>query len=344
MQHMETNRIYIKKILDVYNMDVYSNLYANPIPGTPSIIEYCQEDKQLILIEEYISGTSLLDKINNNEINLNDAINYMIDICQIVEQFHMQTPPIIHRDIKPSNIIITSYNKAILLDFNAAKQYSETKENDTTLLGTVGYAAPEQYGFGASSPQTDIYSLGILLKDLVSCYDSYPEEFNSIIDKCTQMNPSERYLSVSDFKYALASCICKEQNTNSSEEVNNSNSVYNNRAVDNLKPSILPPGFRTRKPGKMILAIIGYALIISVSLDIQIDGTYGSQLWIERITMLCISLSAILIAFNYMNIHKILMLCQSRNLIIKILGIIILIAATTCILFITMFALEAILY
>ena len=83
-----------------------------------------------------------------------------------------QIPAIIHRDIKPSNIIITAYNRAVLLDFNAAKYYSCQSTEDTVLLGTQGYASPEQYGFGSSSPQTDIYSMGILFRELLNsiCY------------------------------------------------------------------------------------------------------------------------------------------------------------------------------
>ena len=83
-----------------------------------------------------------------------------------------QIPPIIHRDIKPSNIIITAYNRAVLLDFNAAIYYSCQSTEDTILLGTQGYASPEQYGFGSSSPQTDIYSMGILFRELLNsiCY------------------------------------------------------------------------------------------------------------------------------------------------------------------------------
>lgn len=83
----------------------------------------------------------------------------MIMLCNILNALHSMTPPIIHRDIKPSNIIITSYNYAMLLDFNAAKQFSGQNESDTVLIGTPGYAAPEQYGFGSSSPkQTYILS------------------------------------------------------------------------------------------------------------------------------------------------------------------------------------------
>lgn len=157
VQHSEAGHICIKKILDVYNSNIYEYLYNNHIQGTPRIIDYYEDNNRLIVIEEYISGCSLQDKINNSTLTINDITTYVTDLCNILEKLHSVNPSIIHRDIKPSNIIITEYNHAVLLDFNAAKYFSPTANEDTTLLGTQGYAAPEQYGFGSSSPKTDIY-------------------------------------------------------------------------------------------------------------------------------------------------------------------------------------------
>ena len=91
-----------------------------------------------------------------------------------------QIAPIIHRDIKPSNIMITEQNHVVLLDFNAAKLYTNASTNDTVLLGTKGYAAPEQYGFGSSSPQTDIYAIGVLIKEAADHMTNVPERLFSI--------------------------------------------------------------------------------------------------------------------------------------------------------------------
>ena len=101
-------------------------------------------------------------------------------------------PPIIHRDIKPSNIIITGYNRAVLLDFNAAKSFSSSEDTDTVLLGTSGYAAPEQYGFGASSPQTDIYALGVVLKECLAASENPPDRLLKLAERCTRLEPKKR--------------------------------------------------------------------------------------------------------------------------------------------------------
>lgn len=120
VQSALSGNIYVQKILDIYNIRVYEYLYRNPVSGIPRIINYYEDGNQLIVIEEYISGTSLQEKIDNSDLSVSDIRSYMIMLCNILEALHSMTPPIIHRDIKPSNIIITSYNYAMLLDFNAA--------------------------------------------------------------------------------------------------------------------------------------------------------------------------------------------------------------------------------
>ena len=203
VQHQETKKIAIKKVLNVYNLAVYAELYRNPIAGTPRIINYYEEAGQLTVIEEYISGTSLQDKISHADIAPSDMLQYMLDLCAILEQLHQHNPAIIHRDVKPSNVIITSYNRAVLLDFNAAKYHTAAKDSDTILLGTQGYAAPEQYGFGQSSPQTDIYSIGILLKEMAEASHCQNPYIDAVTAKCTQMNPAERYRSIGELRQAF---------------------------------------------------------------------------------------------------------------------------------------------
>lgn len=213
VQSALSGNIYVQKILDVYNIRVYEYLYRNPVAGIPCLINYYEDGNQLIVIEEYISGTSLQEKIDNSDLSVSDIRSYMIMLCNILEALHSMTPPIIHRDIKPSNIIITSYNYAMLLDFNAAKQFSGQNESDTVLIGTPGYAAPEQYGFGSSSPKTDIYSLGIVLREMLGsitpAFDIAPilHRLNRIADKCTQMTPAARYQSVAELKMPYRSHI-----------------------------------------------------------------------------------------------------------------------------------------
>lgn len=325
VQHQITQKIFIKKILTVYNRDVYEHLFTHPIIGTPKIIDYIEEEHNLILIEEFISGTSLLEKIETKSLSSTDILNYMFDLCKILEELHSQSPSIIHRDIKPSNIIISSYNRAILLDFNAAKYYAPHSTEDTVLLGTQGYAAPEQYGFGASSPQTDIYALGILLKEMTTSIAYKHPKIDAIIHKCTQMNPSDRYFCIHDLLQDLLLLTTPEQQT----------------YLPHKSGKYAFPGFRSKTPWKMMMASICYLFVSWLCLSLEIENVYGLNLWIERIFIYAMILFVILGSCNYLNVQQLVPLCQNPNKFIKFLGVFLLDIAVVFCLFIIMFIIES---
>lgn len=309
VQHQETNKIYVKKVLDIYNKEIFIRLYNNPITGIPKIIDLFEIDNQLIVIENFISGCSLQEKIDAKELTKESIYEYMDELCSILEQLHNFTPPIIHRDIKPSNIIITEHNHLILLDFNAAKYLTNKNENDTVLLGTKGYAAPEQYGFGSSTERTDIYALGIILKEMVSSISSNIYEFNNIILKCSQINPYDRYYSVTQFKEALN----KVRYPNCSKE----------RKPLTLKSFILP-GYRTLTPWKMIVATLGYLCIISLTPSLNVDNAGKLEVYVDRFYFLLIMLSIVFCCFNYMDIRSYFSLSKHKNRFLRYIGIFIL--------------------
>ena len=309
VQHQETHKIYIKKILSIYNIDIYITLFSNPVLGIPRIIEYYESDNQLTIIEDYVSGCSLQDIISDNDNDLETIIGYVKQLCRILNKLHNMQPPIVHRDIKPSNIIITEYGNVVLIDFNAAKYYSDDSVNDTVLLGTKGYAAPEQYGFGSSSPKTDIYAVGILLKELTSSLPKVPDSLRRIIDKCIKISPDERFNSIEELMNAL-------NNLSSSSGYTESQKISLNQ--------LLPPGFRTHTVWKMFVSVPCYLFILWLCLSLKIENTFGIELWIERIFCLLMFLSIIAGTCNYMDIHRYFPLCKSNRLIVKIIGIILL--------------------
>ena len=363
VQSALSGKVYVKKILDVYNIRVYEYLYRNPVAGIPRLINYYEDGNQLIVIEEYISGTSLQEKIDNSDLSVSDIRSYMIMLCNILEALHSMTPPIIHRDIKPSNIIITGYNYAILLDFNAAKQFSGQNESDTVLIGTPGYAAPEQYGFGSSSPKTDIYSLGVVLREMLGSITPTPDiaqilqRLNLIADRCTQMTPAARYQSVAELKNAVSQSDYPAQHStsaadNSSQYAHHNRDNVNNKASNNTDTAnqaihdsssrFLPPGFRTRTPWKMLLSSVAYLFIIWLCLSLELENTYGAKLWLERIFCLGMFIFAIFCGFNYLNVQNILPLCKNKNRFLHYVGIILLDVAVIFALFVIMFIIESV--
>lgn len=333
VQNQNDNKIYVKKTLDIYNSQVYSYLQKNKIFGIPRIAELYEEDNQLTVIEEYISGTSLSEIIASKKLSEELIIHYMCELCDILNQLHCVNPPIVHRDIKPSNIIITPLNNVMLIDFNAAKYFTDINETDTVLLGTQDYAAPEQYGFGSSTPQTDIYALGILLKELVSALPVMTDKFNNIINKSTQIDPNDRYGSVMELKAEL-------------EPLNEKQYIPKKTIKkQKLKPKdLIPPGFRTLTPWKMIVAVLVYFLIFYVGFNIEFNNTDGFKLWLNRFFCLIIMLTVVLLSFNYCDVQRFFPLCKSKDNFWHRFGIVLLDFSAVSSLFILMCIVESIFF
>lgn len=310
VQHRGNEKIYIKKILDIYNPHIYQYLMKNHIIGIPRLYNMYEENEQLILIEEFIPGVSLQEMIDSRTLSIDLIIRFMRELCDILEKLHILNPPIIHRDIKPSNIIITPYDHVVLIDFNAAKYLNDTIDHDTVLLGTKGYAAPEQYGFGFSTPQTDIYALGILLNELSLALPAPTNIFDAIIKKCTELNPSDRMETVQELKTEL-----EKLHACNGKKLQNITATWQN---------LIPPGFRTKTPWKMLTASVIYLFIFWLCLSMEIKDATVFHLWLERITVLFMMLSIVFCCFNYRNIHRFIPLCANKHRLIRYLGVLIL--------------------
>lgn len=224
VRHIETGQIYVKKVMRVYSLAVYAVLLAHPVHGIPRIYALYEHAGTLTVIEEYIAGNTLQSILDRGGAFTElEVVDYATQLCKILAALHTLTPPIVHRDIKPSNIILTEDDRVVLIDLNAARMDDAASERDTRLLGTSGYAAPEQYGFGKSSVTADIYALGILMQVMLTGGEDVPLSGNGqtdarilsrkdlpcsarlakVIRKCTQLNPSKRYHSTNALAEAL---------------------------------------------------------------------------------------------------------------------------------------------
>lgn len=199
VKKIDTDELYVKKILSTYNVSVYKFLAQHPVENMPRIFGVYEGKTFLVVIEEYIEGDLLSDIIARKTLKVAKAVDITKRLCVILEKLHSFDNPIIHRDVKPSNVIVDKRGDVYLLDFNVAKLYKEGEVEDTRLLGTIHYAAPEQLGYGwsASSVKSDVYSLGVLLNVMVT--GKYPKEqrisgiVGDIVIKCVSMVPEERY-------------------------------------------------------------------------------------------------------------------------------------------------------
>lgn len=190
-------------------------------PNLPSIIDVIDTDDSFIIIMDYIQGNSLNKALHEFGAQPQEnVIEWAKQLCDVLGYLHTRTPAIIYRDMKPANIMLKPDGNVTLIDFGTAREFKEKNLADTTCLGTVGYAAPEQFGgMGQTDARTDIYCLGATLYHLVTgmnpCEPPYEikpiREINPalssglerIILKCTQRDPNDRYQSAAELMYAL---------------------------------------------------------------------------------------------------------------------------------------------
>lgn len=178
---------------EVNNTTLYFYLQNLNLDFIPKILQVGSED----VVYEYLEGLNLNEKLATN-ISVQQRIQYaktLIKQLEILSRYN-----VIHKDIKPENIIVTNDDQVYLIDFDASRMYDGQKGRDTTLLGTREYASPEHYGYLETTYKSDMYSLGKVMLDL-----QLPASFNYIIEKCTQINPDDRYqdyhLLLKDFEF-----------------------------------------------------------------------------------------------------------------------------------------------
>ncbi len=165
----------------------------------PAKIFFCAADEsETIIVEEFIHGENLLERLEQkNFLSESQARAILLQMCDGLKELHAQK--IIHRDIKPSNLILQG-ERIRLIDFDAARLFKDGQESDTNLLGTKGYAPPEQFGSGQTDPRSDIYSLGVTMKILLG---GHCGRLKKILDRCTELDPKNRFQSVDELKSAL---------------------------------------------------------------------------------------------------------------------------------------------
>lgn len=190
-------------------------------PCLPRIVDIIDKDDVIYVVMDYIEGEPLSKVLEKEGAQDQETvIEWAEDLCDVLDYLHTQEPPIIYRDMKPANIMLQPNGNIKLIDFGIAREYKEQNLEDTVSLGTRGYAAPEQFGGkGQTDQRTDIYCLGVTLYHLVTgknpCeppYEIYPIRYwnpklsaglESIILRCTQLNPEDRYHSCAELLYAI---------------------------------------------------------------------------------------------------------------------------------------------
>ena len=177
--------------------EVYRKLLSVSCRNLPKIMEAAEQDGMVAVLEEYIQGDSLAYLLEGALFSPAEARKITRQLCNALWVLHKLGA--VHRDIKPENVMIRG-SEAILIDFDASRIFKSGTNQDTQILGTTGYAAPEQYGITQTDERADIYSLGVLLNIMLTGKHPSKELANGklghIVQKCTMVNTKKRYKSV----------------------------------------------------------------------------------------------------------------------------------------------------
>lgn len=197
-------------------------------------------DNQLVMVMEYVEGTTLTQRMQQGPISVADAVNYISQVLDALSYAHQQN--VIHRDIKPSNMMLTPQGIVKLMDFGIARSGDESTLTMTgTTLGSLGYMSPEQVKGEPTDARSDLYSVGISIYEMVTGRRPFressdysimaaqvnqpptppielkpglPPALNEIILLAIAKNPGERFQSAEAFKNALSRVVPTTPQTN----------------------------------------------------------------------------------------------------------------------------------
>lgn len=339
VQDIRNSELCVKKTLDIYSRDVYEQLASVRIEGVPAVKECVADDGKLIVVEEYVQGRSLKQVLDEQGLlNEEQAYDIAVQLADILVRLHQLEPAIVHRDIKPSNIIIEKNGHVNLIDFNAARHVNADKNEDTRMLGTVYFAAPEQFGFGQSDERTDIYGLGATINYIMT--GDKPGagiaecRFSDILKKCLMVDAKDRYQSAEELRGVLDMLnysIVQDNRKKAETAFGKDNTISVVRTYRNIRDIIvkmyrkyqkrnydidtswrryLLPGFRRLNVVYCLIALVWYAVIVWMTITFAVtDSKTGIPVTGGELTMYKIAVFVLLFGMtmwfgNYLNIRR----------------------------------------
>lgn len=187
-------------------------------PNLPRVYGRFSSGARHYLVMEYIEGRTLEQKqqgVGGGALPEADVLGWARQVCNVLAYLHQQTPPIIFRDLKPANVMLADSGQIKLIDFGIARVFAPGRVRDTQVLGTPGFAPPEQYGKTQTDARADQYALACTLYQLLTGYDPALTPFalppmrsrnpqisprvQAAIERATKLNRDERYPTIDDF-------------------------------------------------------------------------------------------------------------------------------------------------
>jgi hypothetical protein len=210
----------VKEALDAFRFEA-DTLMRLRHPNLPRVYAHFFEGARHYLVMEFIDGQTVEQRLIDTKGSLSEVevMGWAEQLCSALTYLHAQRPPIIFRDLKPSNVMVTRAGKVKLIDFGIARVFAPGRTRDTQILGTPGFAPPEQYGKAQTDARADVYALGCTLYQLLSNYDPATTPFalpplntrnpkisphiQLAIERATKLDRDQRFQAVAEFERAL---------------------------------------------------------------------------------------------------------------------------------------------
>lgn len=234
-------------------------------PSIVAVSDFFSEEEHHFLVMDYIEGRTLAVELHRlQRLSIEQASTYFVQLTNVLDYLHtwvdprtLRQTPIVFRDLKPANVMVTPSGRVQLIDFGIARFFQTGKLTDTHIVGTPGYASPEQYGQGQTDARSDIYSLGVITYQMLTGYNPVPTPFNlppiqqinahvpghmaQAITQAIELKPEARFGNVTAFRQAFLS-----------------------------QPYIAPPSATpvppTTRPWTAISAVVAFVLVVAFGL------------------------------------------------------------------------------
>ena len=251
VQNKFTRQLMVRRISPAADYPVLQTLCRIKHRNLMEIYDVKTQDGVCISLCEYINGMTLDMRIEYYQpFDIRSAKQILCQICDGLSQLHING--IVHRDIKPGNVMITDDGTVKIIDYSISRLIKPEQRKDTTVLGTAGYASPEQFGFTQTNGKTDIYACGVLLNYLLT--GKLPNEqlhqglLTAVIQQCIEIDENKRFASADELK-----------------------KVLQGKKINRRRPFRPLPGFRSKHVFPKIITVFFYIVWIFM-LFVYING------------------------------------------------------------------------
>lgn len=262
-------KIYVKKIVSPEAAVTCQKLKGLKNRNIAEIFHAAWNEEKGIVIEEFVNGVTLGEYLGKwGLLKERRVCGIVLELSNAL--FDIHNLGIVHRDIKPENIMLSNDNVIKLIDFGIARTRKEGGTQDTEILGTAGYAAPEQFGYTQTDARADIYAIGVLMNKLLTgrlptqnLYEVQP--VRGIIKRCIEIDARNRFQTIQELKRTIETAMA------------GSSSVPNVHFYPDITKGAICqepkrketgcvikgiPGFRTGVLWKNVVATMGYLFLI----------------------------------------------------------------------------------